>query len=331
MKTQITSIIAVVMLLGPEAYARQMNIPVSAAPKVLAQSKTTLKNKVKIVKRPDTVEPVAFAQAKQNDIRDAIAATKLNAVSADPPIVQAEAAPATVEAEPATVEAAEGSKMGFHFGKSDSSSHSSSWSKSKSGSGTGSATCSGTGTGACSASGSASCSGSDFRNIGNNFRRYRLPRRNIGTSYSVTGAKSVGHNHSYNVESRPDRIRKDYGVSAGVGNGYSATRAGNAAKKKKTFNINGKIVITESSEGVSGEKSYNCNENAAKNKSKNVSYFKSACGHRHGKCDNSCTSSSESDSSSCKGFKDWKCKPTIGASASAQPVAAEAEVSNTPQ
>lgn len=128
----------------------------------------------------------------------------------------------------------------------------------------------------------------------NEFTKYKLPHRKIGTSNTVTSSRGRASNQSRTVQCKPDEIRSDHSVTLGKGNGFSHTRGSNAALKRKIFRIGGKITITESSEGCSGEGSINKNGNAATSQTNSVTYYKSAkgCGKCKGK-------DSGKDSDSC--------------------------------
>ena len=183
-----------------------------------------------------------------------------------------------------------------------------------------------------------------MNSLRNQFRRFGLPSRRLRTSYIKSGARSKGNSRSITVQNKADEIRNDYAVSQGKGNGYSQTKGGNAAFRKKTFNIGGKITITEKTEGVSGEGSYNKNENAAKSKTRSVTYYASAqdrcgAGGSYGGSHGGRGSYRSRKSGKCR--KDNTCKefhfgaslatPELGASlATPEPTAQGAEVAASP-
>lgn len=161
---------------------------------------------------------------------------------------------------------------------------------------------SGNGSGGGSGSGSCSAFGR-VDNIKNAFKRFGLRNRRLGTSYTTTGSRSRANNRSTTVECKPDQTKTDYSVTSGKGNGYSLSNGSNASIKRKVFNIDGEIKITERSQGGAREGTYNRNENAAKSKTKSKTYFKSAKGCKKFKWgkkgrrgDHSDSSCSDSDS-----------------------------------
>jgi hypothetical protein len=161
--------------------------------------------------------------------------------------------------------------------------------------------------------------------IRNQFKRFGLPGRRLRTSYITSGTRSKGQNKSYTVQTKPDEIRTDYSVTQGKGNGYSQTSGGNAAIKKKVFNIDGKITITEKTSGVSGEGSYNKNENAAKSKTKSVTYYDSAK-----KCKKVCKGGKHSDDS-CDDYHFGASRSTPTEELTAASTSVPPVVENTPQ